>query len=96
MTTYHVDSEHVRTATIGIQGSIGRVQSEVASLVGQLTALQSSWSGQASTAFQAAVADWKATQAHVEEHLATLGHALGQAASQYAETEQVNARLFLR
>ena len=47
MTTYHVDAAQVSAATQTVQGTIGRIQSEVSSLLGQLTGLQSSWSGQA-------------------------------------------------
>ncbi|MBT2498122.1 WXG100 family type VII secretion target [Agromyces sp. ISL-38] len=96
MTSYHVDSDQVSAANQTVQGTIGRIQSEVSSLLGQLTGLQSSWSGQASAAFQAAVADWRATQVQVEQSLAGLNRALGTAAVQYAEAEQSNARLFLR
>lgn len=96
MTTYHVDAAQVSAATQTVQGAIGRVQAEVAALLGQLTGLQSSWSGQAATAFQAAVTDWRATQLHVEQSLTHLSHALGIAATQYVEAEQSNARLFLR
>lgn len=96
MTTYHVDAAQVSAATQSVQGTIGRIQSEVGSLVAQLTGLQSSWTGQAATAFQAAVADWRGTQSHVEQSLAQLSHALGVAATQYADAEQANARLFLR
>lgn len=96
MTTYHVDAAQVSAATQTVQGTIGRIQSEVSSLLGQLAGLQSSWSGQAATAFQTAVADWRTTQQHVEQSLAGLNHALGIAATQYAEAEQANARLFLR
>lgn len=96
MTRYQVDSEQVAAATQGVQGTITRIQSEVASLLGQLHGLQGSWSGQASTAFQAAVADWRTTQQHVEQSLAGLNQALGAAASHYAEAELANARLFLR
>ena len=96
MAVYQVDAEQVSAATQTVQGTIGRIQSEVASLLGQLTGLQSSWSGQASTAFQGAVADWRATQLQVEESLAGLNRALGVAAVQYSDAEQANARLFLR
>ena len=96
MTTYHVDAAQVSAATQTVQGTIGRIQSEVSSLLGQLAGLQSSWSRQAATAFQTAVADWRTTQQHVEQSLAGLNHALGIAATQYAEAEQANARLFLR
>ncbi len=50
MTTYHVDAAQVSAATQTVQGTIGRIQAEVASLLGQLTGLQSSWTGQAATA----------------------------------------------
>jgi WXG100 family type VII secretion target len=96
MTTYHVDAAQVSAATQTVQGTIGRIQAEVSSLLGQLTGLQSSWSGQAATAFQGAVADWRTTQQHVEQSLAHLNRALGIAATQYADAEQANARLFLR
>jgi early secretory antigenic target protein ESAT-6 len=96
MTSYHVDAEQVSAATQTVQGTIGRIQSEVSGLLGQLTGLQSSWSGQASVAFQGAVADWRATQLQVEQSLAGLNRALGIAASQYADAEQSNARLFVR
>lgn len=96
MTTYHVDAAQVSAATQAVHGTIGRIQSEVASLLAQLTGLQSSWTGQAATAFQGAVTDWRGTQQHVEQSLAQLSHALGIAATQYVEAEQANARLFLR
>lgn len=96
MTRYQVDSEQVQLATQSVQGTIGRIRSEVASLLAQLTGLQGSWSGQAATAFQAAVEDWRMTQQHVEESLAGLNQALGAAAAHYADAEQANARLFLR
>ena len=76
MTTYHVDAAQVSAATQTVQGTIGRIQAEVASLLGQLTGLQSSWSGQAATAFQGAVSDWRSTQLHVEQSLAQLNRAL--------------------
>ncbi|UOE45868.1 WXG100 family type VII secretion target [Agromyces larvae] len=96
MTVFHVDSEQVRAATDSTQAAISRVQAEIATLMGRLTSLPESWSGQASTAFQSAVADWRATQTQVEEHLAALSRALAVAAAQYAEAELANTRLFLR
>ncbi|GAA2045806.1 WXG100 family type VII secretion target [Agromyces tropicus] len=96
MTRYQVDSEQVQAATQGVQATIGRIQSEVAALLAQLAGLQGSWTGQASTAFQSAVADWRVTQQHVEQSLAALNQALGAAAAHYADAEQANARLFVR
>ncbi|MGV8885282.1 MAG: WXG100 family type VII secretion target [Microbacteriaceae bacterium] len=96
MTRYQVDSEAVISATSAVRSTIGRLQAEVASLNGQLTSLQGSWSGQAASAFQSVVVDWRATQQRVEESLGTISTALAQAGQQYAEIEAANARLFSR
>jgi early secretory antigenic target protein ESAT-6 len=96
VTRYQVDSDAVTAATSSAHASVGRIQAEVSGLHGQLTALQGSWTGQASTAFQAVVGDWKAVQERVEQSLSAISHALGQAAQQYAEIEASNARLFMR
>ncbi|WP_353828947.1 WXG100 family type VII secretion target [Agromyces sp. SYSU T0242] len=96
MTRYQVDSEQVLAATQGVRGTIGRIQSEVGALLAQLTGLQAVWTGQASASFQAAVADWRQTQQHVEQSLAGLNQSLGAAAAHYADAEQASARLFLR
>lgn len=94
MTSYHVDSEAVLGATGAVRASIGRIQAEVGGLHGQLTSLQSSWGGQAATAFQGVIAEWRATQQRVEESLAGINQALTYAGQQYAEIEQANTRLF--
>ena len=96
MTRYQVDSEAVIAATSSARASVGRIQAEVGTLYSQLTSLEGSWTGQAASAFQAIVTDWRATQQRVEESLAGISHALGQAGQQYAEIEQANARLFAR
>jgi early secretory antigenic target protein ESAT-6 len=96
MTRYQVDSEAVLSATASVRATIGRLQAEVSGLHGQLLNLQGSWTGQAATAFQGVVTDWKATQQRVEENLAAINQALAMAAQQYAEIEATNARLFQR
>jgi WXG100 family type VII secretion target len=96
MTRYQVDSEAVLAATGSVRGSIARIQSEVGALHGRLTDLQGSWTGQAATAFQSVITEWKATQQRVEESLGSISQALAHAAQQYAEIESSNARLFGR
>jgi len=96
MTQYQVDSEAVSTAVAATKGSIGRIQAEVIALHGQLTSLQGSWTGQAATAFQSVVTDWKSTEQRVSEALEALNTALNLAATQYAEIEAANARMFTR
>ncbi len=96
MTRYQVDSEAVLSATGTVRASIGRIQAEVGGLHAQLTNLQGSWSGQAATAFQSVISEWRATQQRVEESLEGINQALTQAGQQYADIEQANARLFGR
>ncbi|MGY6497343.1 MAG: WXG100 family type VII secretion target [Microcella sp.] len=96
MTRYHVDADALLSATSTTTATIGRLQAECAGLTSQLSALQGSWSGNAATAFQALVAEWMATYSRLEQNLAALNHALGQAGRQYAEIEQQAASMFLR
>lgn len=96
MTRYQIDSEAVAAATASVQAAASRIQSDVTGLHARLVDLQSTWTGQASAAFQAVVVDWTATQRRVEDSLQLLTAALAQAGQHYAEIEQQNARLFSR
>jgi early secretory antigenic target protein ESAT-6 len=96
MTQFQVDSDALISTTGAARATMGRIQAEVAALLGQLTGLEGSWTGQAATQFQAAVGAWRTTQQHVEQSAEVLNQALGQAGAQYAEVEQANARLFAR
>ena len=96
MTSYQVDSEAVLHATQQAKATIQQVQSQLQQLTHNLHALQSSWTGQASTAFQSVLAEWRGTQQHVEAQLVAITEALGQAAHHYIELEQANTRLFRR
>ena len=94
MTQYQVDSDAVFATSGAARGSISRIQAESQALHSQLVALQSSWTGQAASAFQLVVDDWRATQVRVEESLSSINTALGQAGQQYADIEATNALLF--
>lgn len=94
MSRFVVDADAIQGAHIAVRGTASRVQSEVASMHAQLQALQDTWSGQASVAFQGVLADWRATQVRVEESLAAITEALAVAGRQYDEVESGNTRLF--
>jgi len=95
MTRYHVDADAVLSTNSAVQAAIGRIQSEVATMHTLLVDLQSSWGGQAASAFQGVVADWRATQLRVEESITAINQALAFAGQQYAEIEHSNSRMFL-
>ncbi len=96
MTRYQVDSEAVIAATAATRGSIGRLQAEAAGLQGNLTGLQSTWSGSAASAFQGLLGEWAAAYQRVEQTLTAMNEALAHAGQGYADVEQQAARMFLR
>lgn len=96
MTAFQVDSQAVLAQSTAARTTVGRIQSEVASLHAQLEQLQSSWTGAAASAFHGLATEWRAAQQRVDDSLTALSTALAQAGQQYAEIEQSNARLFLR
>lgn len=94
MAVFSVDSDAVLSATAGVRSTIDRLQAESNAMMSQLTQLQSSWTGAASTAFHSAAENWRATQRQVEEALAGISVALAAAGRQYAEAETATASLF--
>ena len=94
MTVFSVDTEAVGSAHTATRATMERLQSESATLMGQLTQLQSTWTGGASAAFQGCAEQWAAAQRHVEQVLGSISTALGSAGSQYAEADRFSTSLF--
>ncbi|WP_411720718.1 WXG100 family type VII secretion target [Mycetocola sp.] len=94
MTRYQVDSDIVMGTTASVRARIETIQQEVGAMMQQLTELQSTWTGEASNAFQGVVADWRGTQRRVEESAVHINTALAKAGTQYSEIERSNAGLF--
>jgi 6 kDa early secretory antigenic target len=94
MTHFQVDSQQVLAANSAIQSTIGRLRSEIDTLHGQLQGLQASWQGVAANSFQELVTRWRTTESSVQDQLAQIGQALSLAATQYADVEAANLRLF--
>lgn len=94
MAVFHVDSEALAAKSSAVQGTIGRIQSEVNTMQSGLNELEALWTGQAAANFQQLIADWRSTQLKVEESLTAINAALAQASQQYASAEEANTRLF--
>lgn len=94
MAIYMVDSEQLQLTVTNTHASIGRVQAEVAALLSNLTALEGSWTGEAATAFQGLVQQWRTTQAQVESSIGAINSALGSASVSYGTVEGDVRRLF--
>ncbi|MHA7275408.1 WXG100 family type VII secretion target [Arthrobacter sp. Hz1] len=95
MTNFQVDTDALAAKSNEVQGTIGRLQSEVNTMQAGLLDIEMLWKGQAAANFLEAVRQWRATQARVEESLAELNQALTVAIQQYADAELSNARMFL-
>ena len=96
MAGFHVDSDILAAKSAELRSTIDRLQSDVNTMQAGLHSLGESWQGQASANFQLLISDWRATQARVEESLASINQALAYASTQYAETEAANTALFMR
>lgn len=94
MSVITVDTEAVAAAQSAAIATMERIRSESSVLMSQLTQLQSSWVGIASTAFQNCAEEWRGAQLHVEQALESIGTSLGSAATQYADADQFSASLF--
>lgn len=94
MAIVSVDSEALDAKSAEVRGTIDRLQSDINRMQSGLQSLSESWQGQASATFQSLVAEWRSTQAKVEESLSSINQALGYASVQYAETEAANTALF--
>jgi WXG100 family type VII secretion target len=94
VSSYQVNAEQITTATAGVHKSIAIIESEVASLMNQLNALQGSWRGAAANAFAGVATQWQGTQKQVEASLAAINTALSSAGQTYTQAEEHAMRLF--
>jgi 6 kDa early secretory antigenic target len=91
---FSVDSDAVLTTTASMRGTIERLEAESSALLAQLTTLQGSWTGAASSAFHGTAENWRAMHLQLTASLADIGQALAVAGRQYAEVEQSSTSLF--
>ena len=91
---FQADSDAVAAAGAQTRACAEEVSAQVSAMMANLTALQESWTGAASGAFAALAAQWRATQATVEDNLRQIGLQLDTASANYAEAESNAAALF--
>ena len=94
MAMFATDTGLMRQRSAAVLSTAERVRAEVDSMRASLSELQGTWSGSASANFQNIVAQWRATQAQVEESLSQISVALTRASEQYDQVEQANMSLF--
>ncbi|MDO5503155.1 MAG: WXG100 family type VII secretion target [Actinomycetia bacterium] len=93
--TFHVNTERIQSASTDIASISAELESLVGTMLSRLTALQDAWTGTAANRFQGVVQEWRGTQQQVRASLDSIGSALGQAGTHYAEAEAANERMFI-
>ncbi|MGA7207051.1 MAG: WXG100 family type VII secretion target [Specibacter sp.] len=94
MAQFNVNSDDLAVKSTAVKGSVDRIRMEVDSMKRNLMDLQGTWTGTAATNFQALLQEWHATQIRVEASLESINSALSTAATQYAQAEEANTRMF--
>jgi len=96
MTSFHVDTAALESASIHIGATIERLHTDVTTLSAQLRVLDGSWSGPAAIAFSEVVAEWASTSTRLTEALNGIGSTLRQIHTHYADTELANTAMLGR
>ncbi|MCI6585459.1 MAG: WXG100 family type VII secretion target [Mobiluncus porci] len=91
---FQVDSEAVALAASQTRACAEAVSAQVSAMMANLVNLQSTWTGNASGAFESLAQQWRATQATVEDNLRQIGLQLDTASQTYAQAETTAASLF--
>lgn len=96
MAVFQIDTGDLTAKAGTVEATLGRIQSDVSSMEGQLRQLQETWKGSASGAFQDVLTQWRSTQVQVEQALSSVRQAMALASQQYEDTELTNAKMFGR
>lgn len=94
MAQFNVNSDDLALKSTAVKGSVDRIRTEVDAMKRNLLDLQASWTGTAATNFQSLMAEWHATELKVEASLESINSTLSMAATQYAQAEAANTRMF--
>ncbi|MDU0967657.1 MAG: WXG100 family type VII secretion target [Actinomycetaceae bacterium] len=94
MAHYLVDSAELTRSASATLAIADHIRSEVTAMMGQLNALESSWTGQAQVAFADCATRWHAAQTQVEGALQQISTALAQASATYEDAEAQATGLF--
>ncbi|GAB3850191.1 WXG100 family type VII secretion target [Nesterenkonia populi] len=96
MAVFQIDTTELLSKSQNVEATLGRIQSDVNMMEGQLRQLQETWKGSAAVAFQDVLTQWRSAQVQVEQSLASVRQAMASASAQYEETESANTRVFGR
>ena len=94
MPVFSVDTQAVADTAARTRTRIATIQTETDGLKGDISLLQSSWTGGASDSMATCAADWHVTAIQVQSSLDLISQALDQSAVSYDDAESVNTTRF--
>ena len=94
MPVFSVDTQAVADTAARTRTRIATIQTETDGLKGDISLLQSSWTGGASDSMATCAADWHLTQLQVQSNLDQISLALDNAAVCYDDAETANQGRF--
>ncbi|MGP7960172.1 WXG100 family type VII secretion target [Sanguibacter sp. A247] len=96
MSSYEVDSAQVAQASQRVATSRSTISGETAAMVLHLRDLEQVWKGSAAAGFAGVLAEWDAARLQLETALESIGGALANASTIYADAEADAGRMFQR
>lgn len=84
---YTVDSDQIAQHGLDVGTIAGQIQTSMNLMDRKLTALQGTWTGAAAAQYAILHGDWQRAQKKMQDSLADIGRALGNASRAYASTE---------
>ncbi|VEG29486.1 WXG100 family type VII secretion target [Actinomyces howellii] len=94
MPVFAVDTQAVADTASRARTRIATIQTEVDGMQGDISILQTSWTGGASDSMAACAADWHVTALQVQASLDSISMALDHAAVSYDDAETANTGRF--
>jgi ESAT-6 family protein len=89
-----VTPEQLQQVSGQLNAGAGSIQETLAQLQAQVAPLRSEWRGQAQAQFEQLWAEWQRSAAGIHHALTGVARLTGQAAANYADTEQAIAASF--
>jgi WXG100 family type VII secretion target len=85
-----VSTDDVAAKASAVARQVSELESQLATLTGDMSALAATWNGRAADAFQTLYQGWNKQAGQIQQSLNDIGISLKGAGSRYADTEAAN------
>lgn len=94
MSQFMVGTDAVQAAGNKIQSLSQQIEDLITTCMQTAEGVKDNWTGQANTAFEGAMTEWRQAAMNVREASGQIGKATMTASSNYVDTEQANTSMF--